>query len=336
MWRERLKWFKSRLAELDAQAVANDGKLSRSDHWRVTYYRDPYLIRAKDEDCLQRLCYIHHNQAYITEEGEIAPISVLSEDSNLMRKFTAIMEEISLRKGISDQLIQAVNKPLGKYFQNGRPIGVELFKGIFEPEKPYFVKFSEKKKFVEQMLEQGRFRVSPASLYSDSNLLHAQQDLETERSFVIPCYDHVLLGHHNVTIEGTNYDIAEDDAAIKKSVPDYYLFSLCKEIDRRMPTDFKAEAALIVKDRRKFQRLFFDALRDALKGWNFRNGDVDYYDPYLDFTKHKTLEMTKHFRFHYQKEFRLMARPKRSVTTALKPFFIEIGPMHEYAEICSL
>lgn len=335
MWRERYNWFQDRLKQLEAEAAQNGGKLKRSDHWRATYYRDPYFVRATDEEYFQRFCDVFHNQVYLTENGHIAPLDVLQNDSNLMRKFTSLMEEQSFRVAITGELIQAANEPLNKYFDGDGPIGVNLFKSVDEPSRPYLVKFS-KKKYVEQMLKTGTFRVSPASLYSNGSLLHAQQDLETEREFVIPTYDKILKGYDHVNVEGMKFNVTQNDPQIRVSVPDYYLLSLCRDLDRRMPTDFDADAALIIKDYKKFQRLFFDQLRDTLKGWDFKNGEVDYYDPYLDFKRYKVPEMTKHFRFHYQKEFRIVARPKQPVTTDLEPIFVEIGPMDEYAEMCSV
>ena len=91
---------------------------------------------------------------------------------------------------------------------------------------------------------------------------------------------------------------------------------------------------LLLKTRKRFQRLFFDALRSSLPTSVFYNGDVDYYDPYLDFKKYKTPEMIKHIRFHYQKEFRLVAKPKVHGKRNLEPLFINIGSMEDYAEIC--
>lgn len=335
MWRERYKWFQERLRQLEAEAARNSGKLQRHDHWRLSYYRDPYFIRSTDDQYFHRFCDVFHNLVYLNELGQIAPLDVLQNDSMLMRKFAALMEEQSFRIAITGSLIQAANEPIGKYFDNDVPIGVKLFENIRQPKSPYLVKFS-KREYVEQMLNTGTFRVSPASLYSSGSLLHAQQDLETEREFIIPTYDKVLQGYEYVNVEGMKFNITQADPVIRISVPDYYLVSLCRDMDRRMPTDFESDAALIIKDSKRFQRLFFDQLRGKLKGWDFRNGDVSYYDPYLDFMRYKVPEMTKHFRFHYQKEFRLVARPKKQVAAALEPFFVNIGPMHDYAEMCSI
>lgn len=335
MWRERYNWFQSRLAELQAKSVVNGGTLKNSEHWQVEYYRHPYFVRANEESYFQRFCDVSLNQFYLSAEGEIAHIDVLQDDSSLMKKFTCLLEEQSLREGITSRLSQAISDPINEYFLDGGPVGVKLFKDVVPPKTPYLVKFSTKE-FIKQMLHHGRFRISPASLYSKGNLLFAQQDLETERDFIVPCYDRALLGYKSVKIQGKTYNIEEEEPVITTSVQDYYLLSLCTDLDRRMPTDFDSDTALIIKDRRKFQRLVFGELQKKLIDWNFSSGDVDYYDPYLDYKKYKELERTKHFRFQYQKEYRFLARSSKPISIDLEPFLFNIGPMNDYAEICSL
>ena len=331
----RFNYYKQRLSEYEATSKANDNKLPRSDVWRTMYLRDPYLIRASEDELYDRFCDVYSNTVEIDGLGRISPRPIMFNDNMLLRKFTHLLEETGSRGGIRTDLAEAGNRTLGKYFSSGPPVGIELFEGISTPEKPYFVKFSQRE-YIEKMFKFGEIRVSPASAYESGSLLFAMQDFETIRSYTIPTYDNLLKGFSSASIDGVNYDITNGDIQLSTEVPDYYLYSLCREIDRRMPTDFDSEAALIIKDRSQFQKKFFDALRSSLPPCEFLNGEVKYYDPYLDFKRYRAPEMTKHLRFHYQKEFRLVAKPKTQSANKLEPFFINIGSMEDFADICVL
>ena len=324
-----------RRKEIEAAIKENKGMLPRHESWRHAYFRDPYLIRTSKEDLFNRTCDVFHNIAELDGLGKIAPTAGMMNDAWLMQKFTHLIEEYGGRGGVPVDLISAANEPLDKYFADGEPVGVRLFRNLEQPKGSNLVRFS-RRKYLEDMFHNGRIMVSPASSYSNGSLLNAQKDLETTRSYTIPTHNFLLNGQTHVNIEGKVYDARAGDVEIVENVPDYYAYCMCSEIDRRLPSDFKADAALVISDPKRFQRLFFDSLRSKLKGWEMRRGKVKYYDPFLDYKKYSDLEMTKHFRYHYQKEFRLVARPKRNVGQTLEPFFINVGPMTEYSVLYTL
>jgi len=248
----------------------------------------------------------------------------------MLQRWAHVMEEAGGRGGFLGEMIAAANEPLNKYFEQGEPPGVRLFRDAQESSGPTLVKYS-RRDFIERMYRFGEIRIAPASSYSDGSLLNAQQDLEVQREFVIPTAKLFTKGFRHAEIEGRTYSIVHGDVSIVERMEDYYVYCLCREVDRRLPTDFKADAALVIHDRRKFQRLFFKALRERLGNWDMRNGEVTYFDPYTDYKRHRVLEMCKHFRFNYQKEFRILARPKRPNTIELEPFFIKLGNLEGVA-----
>lgn len=115
-------------------------------------------------------------------------------------------------------------------------------------------------------------------------------------------------------------------------IDDYYLFSTCKEIDRRMPTDFEADAALIVKSRAELMNRLKKAMLKQFPTWQFLEGEVYDYDPYNDIPRSKNQEFWKHFSYSYQKEHRCVLRPMVQHFGGLGPFFVEVGPLNDIAE----
>jgi hypothetical protein len=325
---EKISWFNNKRTELIIQSRANGGKIIRSDLWRKDYYTNPYLARAKDDDLFNRLCDVFHNQVDLDDQGRICPSPMMHNDAWILQRWAHLVEELSTRGGFTGEMLNAANEPLHKYFARGIPPGVVLFRGGTPLKSKALVKYS-KRDFIEKMHRTGEIRLAPASYYASGSLLNAQQDLEVQRQFTIPTGIFFNKGYSHMNVEGKTYNIAQGDITINERIEDYFLYCMCREIDRRLPTDFEADAALVIHDPSKFQRLFFDALREKLRGWDMRNGEVKYYDPYTDYKRHNILEMTKHFKYYYQKEFRLVARPKAANAINLEPFFLRLGSLED-------
>ena len=153
---------------------------------------------------------------------------MMLKDNMLLRKFTHLLEETGSRGGIRVDLTAEANKALSKYFVHGTPLGVDMFEGVSAPEKPYLVKYS-RREYAERMLKMGEIRISPASAYKNGSLLFAMQDLETVRDYTIPTYSNLMKGHSGASVDGETYDISNGDIHLSTEVPDYYLYSLCRE-----------------------------------------------------------------------------------------------------------
>lgn len=327
---QKLEWFQDRRQEIEAEAGRNGGKVRRQDLWRRNYFKLPYMARMTPEQFFNRVCDLVHNQVELDEQGRISLAPMMHNDAWIMQRWAHVMEEASARGGFLDEMIASSMEPLKKYFENGQPRGVKLFEGLNGKHGQALVKYS-RREFIERMHRLGEIRIAPASTFSDGSLLSAQRDFEVLREFIIPTAEMYIKGFRHAEIEGVTYDISSSDVEIVEEMKDYFVYCLCREVDRRLPTDFKADAALVIHDRRAFQLRFFDALRERLRGWDMQNGEVTYFDPYTDYRRNKVLEITKHFRFHYQKEFRLLARPKRKLTHDLEPFFITLGSLEGFS-----
>lgn len=332
--RTRLALMEERRAHYEWKSDNTAGKLVRHEVWRHDYLANPYLLGAPEERVASRFKDIFINQ---TELGNNAKIGMLPLDAGdaFMQKFTHMLEEYGARTGNPpEDVIEQARKPIRRYFEKGDPIAVRMFDGYQKPEAPFLVKYG-RREFLEPMLMEGRIRICPASYYNNDGLGDAIRDDELTRNFFIPTFRERLQGIHFVDVQGHRIDYGNDDLALPVVMPDYFLLSLCDHIYYRMPTDFDADAALIIRDPTRFMQRVISSFLANWPDWEPLHGPVTYYDPYRDYTKVKTPEMSKHFGYSYQREVRIAFRAKRRPHAALKPEFLTIGPMGDYAELVS-
>jgi hypothetical protein len=252
--------------------------------------------------------------------------------------FTHLHLEMEQRRIFYDRALQGeATSPIAAYFADGEPIGVKLFRNREVAPKQCLVKFT-RKGFAEDMFKFGRIRISPASYYADGSLIKAVKDLETERIYRILALKEAMSGQTHVVVRGVSLPITNGYIKLHFEVDNYYLYSTCTELDRRMPTDFKADAAVIIKDRARFTALLRKFLAMAKPTWMFAEGPVVYYDPYLDVPRSREQEFYKHLAYSYQKEYRCILRRgvDSHVDEPLQPFFVEIGSLEGFAELVSL
>lgn len=326
-------WYKQRAAELDNEMRRNDGKLPKHELWRRQYYEYPYLLLESNGTILERFADIFTNSLDLSAEGKITPTPMLENDARLARYFTEVIEETNWRGILNKDSMQPAFVQLNEYFKNGTPLGIEMFKELPLKQEQCLYKFS-KKDFVREMLKTGRFRISPASYYSKGSHIKAVKDFETERNYRLKAIQEVIQGISSIEVEGNTLEIINGVVPLGIVMEDYFLFSTCNELSRRMPTDFEANAVLIIKDKREFLSRLESELLMSYPGWEVLERDVYYYDTYNDHPKDKNQEFYKHISYAYQREHRCILRPKRTgiQKDELKPFFVELGSIEDIAE----
>ena len=186
------------------------------------------------------------------------------------------------------------------------------------------------------MYKYGRFRISPASYYAKGSHIRAVKDLETARNYRLKAINDILKGNSSFDFQGQKIEIKNGVVPIEFSMNDYYLFCTCKEINRRMPTDFEADSVLIIKNKKEFIERLKDEMLISYPDWEFLERDVYYYDPYNDLPTDPNQEFYKHLAYAYQKEHRCILRPKRPTSETLKAFFVEIGSLEDIAEVVTV
>ena len=324
------------LAERYRATSERNGALPRSDWWRYEYCQTPYLMLASDDYLAQRWLDQYHNNVRLTAAGQIAPRQDFADGQGMFGPlFAHLMMEFGTRGGVPTKLISEGNEMMSKYFAKGEPTGVRLFNGYPESVDGVIVKFG-KREHIEKMLNDGQVRVTPSTFYSQASLSKAMHDLESERQFHHPAFDAVRLGRtHAKTTTGFAGPI--EDGFIKETVrcPEYILWCACRDIDRRMPDDFNADAALIIRKPDVFASRFGTGLRKVWPSVKIKVGPVTYYDPCSFVHRKEKPVHLKHFQFAYQREWRLCAFPTASQMPAAA-FNIELGTLSDIAEIVTL
>ena len=327
----RLDSLERSRANYEQQAERNGGQLKRHEWWRHNYLTSPYLLGAPDDRVAARFRDVFINDMDLNDKGQITTPPVTPVD-NFTEKFTHLLEDFAARGGLPVSVIEEARKPILRYFEHGDPIAVRMFGGYKSPSAPFLVKYG-RREFLEPMLREGRLRICPASFYNDTKFSDAIKDDEIHRPFFIPTYRERLKGIHHLNYQGYRFEFGDDDIMIPIVVPDYFLFSLCDHIYYRMPTDFGADAALIIHNPRFFVQQLISSFLTRWPEWRPLSGPVTYYDPYRDYSKIKTPEMSKQFGYAYQREVRIALGAKTKPQVALQPEFLNIGSMLEYAEL---
>jgi hypothetical protein len=100
--------------------------------------------------------------------------------------------------------------------------------------------------------------------------------------------------------------------------------------------DFEAQAALVIHEPKTFIRRLAEAVGKQLgPTWTWFSSPISYVDPLRPPARPLNLVHAKHFKFAYQKEYRIIWLP-RTPATLLEPFFVEIGSLKDCAEVIGL
>lgn len=333
--RDRARAMEARWQHFEDLAAQQHSTLKRHETWRHEYASFPYLLGAPDERLGSRFKDVFNNQTELNPDAKIGLLPTGDEHA-FMPKFTHLLEEYGLRTGgfPPREVISAARAPALKYFENGEPIATKIFRGYSAPATPFTVKYG-RREFLEPMQRSGRLRICPASYYNDVTHNAAVKDDEIHRTFFIPTFRERLKGIHHIVFQGHYIEYGDDDIVLPVEAPDYFLLSLCDSIYYRMPTDFGADAAIIIRDPIRFAQRVVSSFLARYPDWKPHYGPVTYYDPYRDFTKMRVHQMSKHFGYAYQREVRIVMEARRPPRQALQPEFLDIGPMDDYAELLS-
>lgn len=315
-------------------------QLSRNEYWRLKYRNNRYMQYIDLDSLYKRRDQVFGNIIGLNEDGKLYPVIVKNRD--LMEYWSElsaqVLEELELRG------LNPLGKPtFGNKIRTDDDNSVDL-DFVCDPKvakelKKYengkvLIKYS-KAEFLKEMLEKGRFRIAPASLYMDSSLNSAQKDdelrLELELHPLRPDINAFLKKH----IPKTSIHPVGNIRYTLKSKTNYYVFCLSSSSDIRLFGDFKADGCLVIKHPEDFIRAIIDAFKKQNKGWRGFGTPVYYIDPLNPSDLNIDIFFTKHFRYWYQQEYRVIWLSS-DLVNELEPVYIEIGPLHDYCELILL
>ncbi len=294
------------------------------------YLRNRYMTDLRDEQLDRRIGDIAANIHEINTDGLIS----LDKENPLnfywLARFQEARAEKSLRLGtdISGWPPGYINRDLlPGSLNNGQLTRREILKPPASLTRPFLVKYSDRK-FIENALQYGRIKISPASSYKDSSLNTAIKDEELVRE---------------INFDPGQFDIYHSDQESfpssstrklihKKINTDYYVYCTASKLSTRLLYDFEKEAALVIHNPNIFLQRLDNAMKLKFRNWRPVVEYVQYYDPLQVTPREIDVLLWKHFRYAYQKEVRVAWWPPQPIPK-LGPVLVELGPLSDIAEI---
>lgn len=306
-------------------------KISRNELWRQKYRGNPYARHLSSRELEERFEDIFNLLITLGLDGRIGVGVGKDFNEEMWIKQTHVLEEMRYRYG-----------PFPNGFTNGFIKKANFVQPTF-PEIPKaklaidnsgglvagrLYKFS-KKEYVEDMYRCGRFRVSPASMYSDPSLNSAIRDDELvfKGSFFPGLKGLVKAGKSPSPYGRIDYSV--------KARTNYYVACFASNYTYREFEDFGADACLVIKSPRRFIDRIMRAGNSVLEGYEGFAGAVRYLDPLVCDPSKIDVNFSKHFKYSYQNEYRVVWAPKDPIAE-LKAINIEIGSMEDIAEIVNI
>ena len=303
-------------------------ELKRHELWRLQYQHDRYLQYMDRNQLGQRFKDILNNVLTLSQKGQIG--LHLEEESLAYWSplLTHVLEEGELR-GMDHRMLAGSEIQVPNATYPEIPKAHLAIENIIFP-NPCLIKFG-KVKYLKDMVEFGRFRMKPASEYSDPSLNRAQRD--DELTITLELHPSRVQISHGI-LKGTVKPIGNVRYNIT-SQTDYYAFCMASSMALRLVDDFDADCCVVISKPDQFLRFFIDSCKKSLPRefkWRGFAFPVEYVDPCNPPVKEMDVYFTKHFRYWYQQEYRVTFIPNRPVGK-LGFIDLEIGDLHDLCTI---
>lgn len=304
-------------------------QLKRHEYWRQQYRQDRYMEYLSTDDLIKRAGDILRNIYDVTENSAIRIQP--SATHYWMIVFTHVLEEGELRKFDICRSIPPNDLHIPNRFATNT---IELFKEIkAKYPKKILVKFG-KTDHLKNMLECGKIRINPASFYSDPSLNSAQKDDELTINLDLRPSKITLTNLSN----GSTIKPIGNIRYTVKSKTDYYVYCLSSLMSFRLFSDFGANCCLVISEPEKFTKYFIDKCKKKLSknyGWRCCGLPVKYIDPLNTDENNVEVYFTKHFKYWYQNEYRIVFLPNREINK-LDILDVEIGNLSKFCTLFNI
>jgi len=276
-------------------------KIKRHELWRRQYREDRFMAPLSDSELDVRFGDITSNVANLTDSG------LIGFQTDWMEPLTHVFEEFTLR-GLGIPAATSINDSL-RIPKATNPYLCQKVRSIFPkgyPDRFTLLKYG-KGEFLEPLYRTGKLRLAPASKYADPSLNLAIKD--DELNFL---------------------KILSSGRIQYKSKSDFYCFCSSWIHSNRLVSDFDVDTVLIIHDPHEFFRRLMTAFNGSPKKVLFNK--VTYVDPLRLGNQHiESIAFTKHFRFIYQFEHRLVIWPSNQ-NEALDYEYLDMGSLTDIAQ----
>ena len=328
---ERKKYYLQRRLALE-NAIEKSGALRRQDWWSLDYFKDPYLIETPTQKLHKRYQDIIGNTTILDPSGKIS--FLMGKDRDAWMSLAMHVQDELFARGIMPQRADDdIHLPNPTFPES--PPGIKILGGRLLPSSAYLVKIGEYA-HMRAMVETGEILISPASTYTDKSLTTAIRDDE------LKLFANCSASNIHKTALGRSvahkFDLKRPgEITITRTLHDFYAYCLTHRYDHRLLDDFHKDSIVIINEPTIFLTKLAKAVESKYTSLLARVGAIGYYDPYFveDWSREAD-GFLKHFRYAYQKEFRLCWNVPTESAHAFKPFFVNIGDMRSYAELLTI
>ena len=288
-----------------------------------------YLREATDEVLQERLDAIGNNLWSTGRDGEITPPRSLDHRRGMLERYIHVLREQMERSKSGEMVVDEGalrRKASASYVQRQtvRPI-------TFEPD--CYAKFGKKEHIFSALT--GKFFIQPSANYNDPSLNAAQLDDELQHHVRTP-NERVMMSLIGIDENGNEVEFKPHWGELFRymNVQNFYVWCCGLGYNARLFSDFEADAALVVKDKAVFEERFSRAMAEQLPDAVIGHGSILYYDPYTTRREQLVAAFSKNFKYLYQNEYRFIWQFCEE--RELKPFFVDLGPLHDIAEVVEL
>jgi hypothetical protein len=283
-------------------------QIRKYEAWRLQYHGDRYMRDLPNEDLIARVGDLMTATNIVTPGGKLGLKPIEAELSE-MERFAHALEEMAMR-GLRHRqpgVLEAFNVPNPPVLSRA----LQTLTGRCWAER-ILVKFG-KQQHMSALLLEGKGRISAASFYNDPSLGRARSDNEAQiAAYVNPIDAHLYMGIRAEADRAAVVDINVPylgSARIELTVQtDFYVYCMAQSCDARMFTDFD-DACVVITRPDEFTSRLQNAVSGSLPGWKVIAAPVVYFDPFFTRPHQMSAELSKRFRFSYQKEYRLLWLP---------------------------
>jgi len=320
-------------------------RIERHKAWRLQYRKERYLRDISDGELFERAGDLMTVSLGHSEDGKIA-LGPANEDRSKMERFTHVLEEFVIRGIHSRQpgIIEALQAPKPGSPKVRRALQALSAKCL---PNPILVKFGERKHMASLFLE-GKGRISLAKTYNDRSLGRARADDESQiGAYVHPMDAHRLMAVEHYTDGGSrgadvNVPYLGSMKVSLQAKTDFYVYCMAECCNARMFDDFTSpnsdvDTCVIVTRPEEFKARIREAIAARLPGWKPFDSPVVYVDPFFSRVHQLIPEFCKHFRYEYQKEYRLLWLPpgpdRAEMPIPPDHVYFDLGPLTDCAKV---
>ena len=144
-----------------------------------------------------------------------------------------------------------------------------------------------------------------------------------------------IKAHHGKTNEYKGDIQPRDFVYTVRSKTNYYVYCLSLSFTPRLFLDFDADACLIIRKPNDFQKMLLSIFESKMQGWTGTGERVVYIDPLNCPLAHIDVFSSKHFRYAYQREYRLIWLPS-DPKQALDHVLLELPDIKKYCYLVDI